>query len=80
MLYRSQHVLAVIVRSRDHSHRPSILNEKRLGEASKMQSDDVIWSVINTQFCSYKVKSVRLLIIPVSGLDRHQNYDAELLS
>ena len=23
-----------------------------------MQSDDVIWSVINTQFCSYKVKSV----------------------
>lgn len=23
-----------------------------------MQVDDVIWSVINTQFCSYKVKSV----------------------
>ncbi|EGN92275.1 hypothetical protein SERLA73DRAFT_127664 [Serpula lacrymans var. lacrymans S7.3] len=23
-----------------------------------MQSDDVIWSVINTQFCSYKVKTV----------------------
>jgi hypothetical protein len=27
-----------------------------------MQSDDVIWSVINTQFCSYKVKYVRTLL------------------
>ena len=27
-----------------------------------MQSDDVIWSVINTQFCSYKVKQVGSLI------------------
>ena len=26
-----------------------------------MQSDDVIWSVINTQFCSYKVKYARSL-------------------
>lgn len=25
-----------------------------------MQSDDVIWSVINAQFCSYKVKCVRV--------------------
>ena len=26
-----------------------------------MQSDDVIWSVINQQFCSYKVKYVVFL-------------------
>ena len=26
-----------------------------------MQSDDVIWSVINQQFCSYKVKQVPVL-------------------
>jgi|ERR1700722_2075482 len=30
--------------------------------ATTMQSDDVIWSVINQQFCSYKVKSVTFKI------------------
>jgi hypothetical protein len=48
-----------------------------------MQSDDVIWSVINTQFCSYKVKYVRALL----GLSvrtradraRTQDDDTELL-
>ena len=32
--------------------------EDRTDHLHKMQSDDVIWSVINHQFCSYKVKYV----------------------
>ncbi|KAH0836566.1 Mak16 protein [Lanmaoa asiatica] len=50
-----------------------------------MQSDDVIWSVINTQFCSYKVKSVRFLV--TTPLSKHlttlpllQNCNTEFLS
>ena len=35
-----------------------LLTQFPLCYCSKMQSDDVIWSVINQQFCSYKVKYV----------------------
>jgi hypothetical protein len=50
-----------------------------------MQSDDVIWSVINTQFCSYKVKFVLVHILEVEeGQARLrlsiQNYNSKFLS
>lgn len=45
-----------------------------------MQSDDVIWSVINTQFCSYKVKYVPLPYDAQLVAECFpQNYDPELL-
>jgi hypothetical protein len=49
-----------------------------------MQSDDVIWSVINTQFCSYKVKFVLVHILEVEGGQVRlrlsmQNYNPKLL-
>ena len=34
-----------------------------------MQSDDVIWSVINHQFCSYKVKYVYILSLCYTALN-----------
>lgn len=35
---------------------PALLTAHPVPPLLKMQSDDVIWSVINQQFCSYKVK------------------------
>lgn len=47
----------------------------------KMQSDDVIWSVINQQFCSYKVKWVAALQSEFPALIAvYQNRNSKLLS
>lgn len=40
-----------------------------------MQSDDVIWSIINTQFCSYKVKyATFLLFLPMQPVHFHAEH------
>lgn len=38
-----------------------LVNELLLVHPSKMASDEIVWQVINQQFCSYKLKSAVLL-------------------